>query len=305
MLSLIDYGLSLFSEAINAKMPKVSARNLSEELGLMIGTAKVQDSWREKGIPLVRPEILSKEERITDIKNAYNTTLIYTVEKDNLIPNDILSNPDRNLFVIEGPNNGGKTTYLRHVGQMHWLAQLGMFLPARSAKLSLIDGVYVSFSGGDDTEEGTGQYLTELNRIRQFTMPDNGDMHATPYSLILFDEFANGTDNDEAVYRTKIVLDYLSRKGVTAYFTTHKHEIGEYVENGKLSGAVNLAAKVEQNGKGIILTHKIEYDKREKSYGNIIAESAGVTEEGLNSILEKEIHSRLYPIEHTRIQQKA
>lgn len=190
---------------------------------------------------------------------------------------------------------------MRQVGQMYWLAHIGMPLPAKSAEISLIDGIFTSFSGQDNTQAGTGQYLTELKRIKEFTVSHNGNKVITPYSLLFFDEFANGTDHEEAVYRTKVVLDHISKKGTTAYFTTHKHEISQYVNSGKIPGALNIASEIKTNGKGIEPTHRIIRDMNEKSYGYIIAESIDITEKALFDALIQEVTNKKYSIGHTRL----
>jgi DNA mismatch repair ATPase MutS len=94
---------------------------------------------------------------------------------------------------------------------MYWLAHIGMGIPADQAELSSLDCVFTSFNTEDNPAEGTGLYLTELKRISQFSRPATGQPRMTPYSIIFFDEFANGTDHEESVKRTKIVLEYLSQ----------------------------------------------------------------------------------------------
>jgi len=297
---LVSYLGEVLTEGISSKMGKLGIGDIPELLGFYIGAAKLAKSWENKKAPVVVPELLEKNVRITKIIDAYNTTLLAQNDAGKIIPNDIISDPKTNLFVIEGPNNGGKTTYLRHVGQMYWLTQLGMMIPAKEAKISVVDGIYTSIGAEDDTDAGTGQYLTELNRVCEFTKPSNGHMRTTPYSLLFFDEFANGTDHDEAVYRTRIVLDHLSMKGVTAYFTTHKHEIGKMVEDNLIPGAMNLAAEAKFNGE-LKTTHKILRNTREKSYGNVIAENLGITEDNLKSFLNEELAKGHYSINDTRL----
>lgn len=299
-LSMINYSVDLLKEAVEARMPTVDLKDLPEELGVYIAAANLQNKWQKNRRPVTRPTLLDKIERRTNIRESYNTTLISSSGKA-VTPNDIISNPDGNLFVIEGPNNGGKTTYIRQVGQMYWLAQLGMWIPAKKADISVVDGIYTSIGSADDTEAGTGQYLTELNRVCEFTSPSNGTLHTTPYSLLFFDEFANGTDHEEAVYRTRVVLDHLSMKGVTSYFTTHKHEIGKMIENGEIEGGVNLASEVKRKGKTIKTTYRILRNAREGSYGNVIAEERGVTPEKLKENMVDEIRNSKYDSAHTRM----
>ena len=298
---LMEYWLLLVNEAVYSRIPKLEIGDLSPELSFYLGAAAVQRKWTAGGFTVTPPKMLEKREIRSAIFNACNTSLIERRSPDHIISNDIVSDRNHNLFIITGPNNGGKTTYIRQVGQMYWLAHLGMGLPADQAELSLIDAIFTSFNTEDNTEEGTGLYLTELKRMSQFSRPLSGQPRMTPYSIVFFDEFANGTDHGESVERTKIVLEYLSQKGVTAYFTTHKHEIADMVEAGDLPGAVNLGAEVRQNGNGIETTYRILRNTKEKSYGHIQAEAMGITAESLQTYLLEEIAQNIYPVEDTRV----
>lgn len=299
---LMEYWLLLVNEAIYSRIPKLEIGDLSPELSFYLGAGAVQRKWTADGFTVTTPAVLEKREIRASIPGSCNTSLIERLNKDRIIRNDIASDRDHNLFVITGPNNGGKTTYIRQVGQMYWLAHLGMGLPADRAEISAIDAIFTSFNTEDNTAEGTGLYLTELKRISQFSRPMPGQPRMTPYSIVFFDEFANGTDHEESVKRTKIVLDYLSLKGVTAYFTTHKHEIADMVEAGELPGAVNLGAEVKRNGDGIDTTYRILRNTKEKSYGHIQAEAMGITPESLRTYLLEEIAKGLYPVEDTRVE---
>ncbi|MEE9910396.1 MAG: hypothetical protein K4571_01630 [Deltaproteobacteria bacterium] len=298
---LIEYWLLLVNEAIYSRIPKLEIGDLSPELSFYLGAAAMQRKWTADGFTVTTPAILKKREIRTVIAGSCNTSLMKRQAHDPIVRNDIVSDRDHNLFVITGPNNGGKTTYIRQVGQMYWLAHLGMGLPADTACLSLIDAIFTFFNTEDNTAEGTGLYLTELKRMSQFSRPPSGQPRMTPYSIVFFDDFANGTDHEESVKRTKIVLDYLSQKGVTAYFTTHKHEIADMVEAGELPGAVCLGAEVRHSGAGIETTYRILRNAQEKSYGHIQAEAMGITPEALRAYLTEEIAQNIYPVEDTRM----
>ena len=299
---LMEYWLLLVNEAIYSRIPKLEIGDLSPALSFYLGAAALQRKWTADGFTVTTPAVLEKRKIKASIFGSCNTSLIERLRVDRIIRNDIISDRDHNLFVITGPNNGGKTTYIRQVGQMYWLAHLGMGLPADRVELSLIDAIFTSFNTEDNTSEGTGLYLTELKRISQFSRPVSGQPHMTPYSIVFFDEFANGTDHEESVKRTKIVLEYLSQKGVTAYFTTHKHEIANMVEAGELPGSVNLGAEVRRNGDRIDTTYRIIRNAKEKSYGHIQAEAMGITPESLRTYLLEEIAQEVYPIEDTRVE---
>ena len=298
---LMEYWLSLANEGVYSRVPKLEIGNLSPELGFYLGAAALQRKWTADGFTATLPVIREQREIRVAITGSCNTSLMGRLATNRIVRNDIVSDKSFNLFVITGPNNGGKTTYIRQVGQMYWLAHLGMGLPCRTAELSLIDAIFTSFNTQDNTAEGTGLYLTELKRIAQFSRPAPGQPCMTPYSVVFFDEFANGTDHEESVKRTKIVLDYLSRKGVTAYFTTHKHEIADMVEANQLPGAVNLGAEVRPTENGMETTYRILRNAKEKSYGHIQAEAMDITPEALRTYLTEEIAQNLFPIEDTRI----
>lgn len=298
---LMEYWLLLVNEAIYARVPPLDVGDLPSELGFYLGAAALQRRWAHAGFPITNPRILGKRERRAVIKGSFNTSLMRKRNPEQIVSNDVLSDRDRNVFVITGPNNGGKTTYIRQVGQMYWLAHVGMGLPVEKAELSLVDSILTSFNAEDNTEEGTGLYLTELKRIAQFSRPTAEQPRMTPYSVIFFDEFANGTDHEESVKRTKTVLDYLCQKGVTAYFTTHKHEIADMVDRGELAGAVNLAAEVHHNGSDISATYRMVRNAQEKSYGYVQAEAMGITPESLQRLIEEEVSQGLYPLEDTRL----
>lgn len=298
---LMEYWLLLVNEAVYSRVPRLEIGDLSRELGFYLGAAALQRKWTEAGFTVTNPKILEKRAIKAAIFGSSNTSLIERLRADRIIHNDIVSDRDHNLFVITGPNNGGKTTYIRQAGQMYWLAHVGMGIPADRAELSAIDAIFTSFNTEDNTAEGAGLYLTELKRISQFSRPASGQPRMTPYSIVFFDEFANGTDHEESVKRTKIVLEYLSKKGVTAYFTTHKHEIAHMIEAGDLPGAVNLGAEVRRSGDGIETTYRILRNAKEKSYGHIQAEAMGITPKSLQGYLLEEIAQELYPVEDTRV----
>ncbi|MBN1612880.1 MAG: hypothetical protein JW950_00295 [Deltaproteobacteria bacterium] len=298
---LIEYWLLLVNEALACRVPRLKIGDLSAELGFYLGAAALQRQWAAAGISVANPRFLGKGDLRAGMYGSINTTLIEKIGREAIVANDVISDRNHNLFIITGPNNGGKTTYIRQVGQMYWLAHLGMGVPAQSAEISLVDSIFTSFNTEDNSAEGTGLYLTELKRIAQFSRPVDGQPRMTPYSIVFFDEFANGTDHEESVNRTKIVLDYLSQKGVTAYFTTHKHEIADMVERGELAGAVNLAPEVRQKNGAIENTYRMLRNSRERSYGYIQAEAMGITPEALRSCLVEEVSQGLYPIEDTRL----
>ncbi|HLZ18300.1 MAG TPA: hypothetical protein VKO67_01735, partial [Smithellaceae bacterium] len=125
---LMEYWLSLVNEAIYSRIPRLEIGDLSPELGFYLGAAALQKKWKADGFAVTFPRLLEKREIRASITAAGNTSLMGRLPADRIVRNDIASDKNHNLFVITGPNNGGKTTYIRQVGQMYWLAHLGMGL---------------------------------------------------------------------------------------------------------------------------------------------------------------------------------
>ncbi|MCX5849660.1 MAG: hypothetical protein NTW65_09440 [Deltaproteobacteria bacterium] len=283
---------------ICSRLPSVQLGNMDCELAFYLGAAMLCRQWIGRGIPVVKPVVMIQQERRCKISAGRNITLLGQYDTA-AVPNDILWDRNENIFVLTGPNNGGKTTYIRMVGQLMWMAQSGLMLPVESAAVSMIDGIYTSFTGGDDSSHGEGHYAAELSRIAKILLT-KGDS-VTPYSLIMMDEFATGTDNEEAARISCLILSHLSERGTTTFFTTHRPEAADLVEEGKLPGGVNLAPEIRFDGDTAVFTYRMRRHAREGSYGYLQAERLGITPERLQAVIEDEIGRCIYPMSDTRV----
>ena len=214
---------------------------------------------------------------------------------DGVVPNDVRYSTDRNVYVITGPNNGGKTTYARTVGLLCLLAHAGFYVSAKSAEISLLDSIFTHFIKSDDLVKGDGRYAAELRKVKRVFEK------ATPYSLVILDEPCSGTSHQEGVEQSMILLTGFHKLGCAAYFVTHMHDIARRVEEGSLPAAANLSVGISfDNGKPV-LDYKIRYSAGQRSYGIELAEAMGLGSKQLDSLIRDRIQNGELPPDITRI----
>jgi len=236
---------------------------------------------KEREFDITKPILLAKEERRTDVKNVRNPLVGERRKAMQVTPNDITSNADENMFVITGPNNGGKTTYIKTVGLLQIMAQSGLFVPAEVAELSFVDGIYTHFVAPDDITQGDGRYRNELYRMKSILQ------RATPFSLVILDEPCGGTSYGEGQKQSLALLDGFHQLGSTTYFTTHMHPLTDEVENGRLPAARNLQVDCIDDGVKLVYTFKIKPGASGKSYGEEIAREVGLMPHNIDAIISE------------------
>lgn len=191
---------------------------------------------------------------------------------EDFIPNDLeLDNEDIQIAIITGPNMAGKSTYLRQVGLITILAQMGSYIPADSATIGVIDKLFTRVGASDNLAGGESTFLVEMNETANILN------NATEKSLILLDEIGRGTSTYDGLSLAWAVTEYLhSHKDVQAktLFATHYHELVSLAD--QLKRAVNLNVAVKEFGDKIIFLKKIIPGGADKSYGVHVAEMAGL-----------------------------
>ena len=191
---------------------------------------------------------------------------------EDFIPNDLeLDNEDIQIAIITGPNMAGKSTYLRQVGLITILAQMGSYIPADSATIGVIDKLFTRVGASDNLAGGESTFLVEMNETANILN------NATEKSLILLDEIGRGTSTYDGLSLAWAVTEYLhSHKDVQAktLFATHYHELVSQAD--QLQRAVNLNVAVKEFGDKIIFLKKIIPGGADKSYGVHVAEMAGL-----------------------------
>ena len=188
------------------------------------------------------------------------------------IPNDLtMNNSSDRLLIVTGPNMGGKSTMLRQVALIQILAQIGSFVPAKSAKLPIIDRIWTRVGASDDLASGRSTFMVEMTETAAILH------NATPRSLILLDEIGRGTSTFDGLSIAWAVAEYLHdspEHSAKTLFATHYHELTELAES--LAGAKNYQITATEKDGDVVFLHKLEKGKASKSYGIAVAKLAGL-----------------------------
>ena len=209
---------------------------------------------------------------IIDIRDGRHP-VVEVVQRDVLfVPNDTYL--DRNASraaIITGPNMAGKSTYMRQTALIVLMAQMGSFVPARSARIGIIDRVFTRIGASDDLAAGKSTFMVEMTEVADILH------NATRDSLLILDEIGRGTSTYDGMAVARAVLEYCADKrklGAMTMFATHYHELIA-LEN-ELDGVLNLSISAKKRGDDIIFLRKIIRGGADDSYGIEVAGLAGV-----------------------------
>jgi hypothetical protein len=234
---------------------------LGPELAFLLGGARLVERMRRAGLPTCRPDLLDAEVRSTELDDAYDPVLALRMLSTGDEPSPpIVTNPvifgadPARVWVLSGPNRGGKTTFTRAVGLAHLLGQAGLHVAARSARLSPADAIYTHFPSRESTRPGMGRLDDEAERLGAIFR------HATPHSLILLNEALAGTSSFEALDLARGVVRGLRFLGARALYVTHLHELGAAVAdiNATTPGDTQVGSLVAEPGAAPSETGRIE-----------------------------------------------
>jgi DNA mismatch repair protein MutS len=192
---------------------------------------------------------------------------------DRFVPNDLyLNSTTHAVLVLTGPNMGGKSTYLRQAALMVILAQMGSFVPAKSARLGLVDRVFTRIGASDNLARGRSTFMVEMTETAAI-------LHtATAKSLILLDEIGRGTSTYDGLAIAWAAIEYIhARTRAKTLFATHYFELTELAE--RLSGVKNYHVSVKETGGGIVFLRTVEPGAADRSYGIEVAKLAGLPTE--------------------------
>ena len=217
----------------------------------------------------VRPEVdLSDEIRIVDGRHP----VVEKVLKDSLfVPNDTSLTAANRVSVITGPNMAGKSTYMRQVALIVLMAQIGSFVPARSARIGICDRVFTRIGASDDLSSGQSTFMVEMNEVAEILN------HATARSLLILDEIGRGTSTFDGMAIARAVLEHCAspkKLGAKVLFATHYHELT--VMEQEIEGLKNYNIAVKKRGEDIIFLRKIVPGGADRSFGIEVARLAGI-----------------------------
>ncbi len=207
------------------------------------------------------------EIRITDGRHPVIEAIL---DNGSFIPNDVyLDNSKNNISVITGPNMAGKSTYMRQVALITIMAQMGSFVPAGSAVISLVDKVFTRVGASDDLTAGQSTFMVEMNEVAHILK------NATSNSLVILDEIGRGTSTFDGMSIAKAIVEHILKNiGCKTLFATHYHELTS-LEN-EYEGIVNYNIAAKKRGDDIIFLRKIVKGGADDSYGIEVAKLAGV-----------------------------
>ncbi len=192
------------------------------------------------------------------------------------IPNDTkLDTADQQILIITGPNMSGKSSYLRQVGLICLLAQIGSFVPAKFAHIGLVDRIYTRVGASDNIASGESTFLVEMHEAANIVNT------ATEKSLILLDEIGRGTSTFDGISIAWSLTEYLhERIGAKTLFATHYHELNELADI--FPRIKNYKVDVREYGDKVVFLHKVTPGFADHSYGIQVAMMAGLPEELTN-----------------------
>lgn len=221
----------------------------------------------------VKPEV-SEDGQIT-IEAGRHPVVERIAFDEIFVPNDTVINKDDNRFyIITGPNMAGKSTYLRQVALITLMAQIGCFVPANYAKISIVDRIFTRVGASDDLSQGQSTFMVEMNELSNILH------NATNNSLIILDEIGRGTSTYDGLSIAWSVVEYISQnKSIAAktLFATHYHELTEL--EGRFDGVKNYCISVKESGDDITFLRKIIRGGANRSYGIQVAKLAGIPDD--------------------------
>ena len=216
----------------------------------------------------IRPNIV--DERILDIKENRHA-VVEKVLNTEYVSNDIYMPEDKNILLITGPNMAGKSTYMRQLAITVIMAQIGCFVPAKSATMPIFDAIYTRIGASDDLVSGESTFMVEMNEA------NNAISNATSNSLVLFDELGRGTATFDGMALAQSIIEYIHDNiKCKMMFSTHYHELTDLENNLKYLKNVHVSAH-EENG-NVTFLHKIKDGSVDKSYGIHVAKLANLPE---------------------------
>jgi len=209
----------------------------------------------------VRPEM--NTQGLISVREGRHPVVERSLGAGEFVPNDTEMDSDGNrMMIITGPNMAGKSTYMRQVALICLMAQVGSFVPAEEAKLTVCDRIFTRVGAADDLSSGQSTFMMEMSETAYILS------HATEKSLIILDEIGRGTSTFDGLAIAWAVVEYILNKekiGAKTLFATHYHELSEL--EGHLEGVKNYCVSVRERGEDVVFLRKIVRGGADRSFG--------------------------------------
>jgi DNA mismatch repair protein MutS len=218
----------------------------------------------------VRPVL--EQGRCLEITGGRHPVVEYTLDGDVFIPNDTVMEAEdgARILLLTGPNMAGKSTYLRQVALITLLAQVGSFVPARSAHIGLVDRIFTRVGAEDDIASGKSTFMIEMEETATILH------HASRHSLVILDEIGRGTSTYDGLAIARAVVEHLhTAAGARTLFATHYHELASMADELPHLRVYTMAISDDEQG-GIVFLHRVTPGCIGRSYGVYVAKLAGM-----------------------------
>ena len=233
----------------------------------------------------VRPEMTG--DGTLDIIEGRHPVVEQTMDESGFVPNDTHMNSEGSrMCIITGPNMAGKSTYMRQVALITLMAHIGSFVPAKEARIPIVDRIFTRVGASDDLASGQSTFMVEMSETAYILR------NATARSLVILDEIGRGTSTFDGLAIAWAVVEYLcdrTRSGAKTLFATHYHELSEL--EGHIEGVENYCISVKEHGEDVIFLRKIIRGGADRSFGVHVARLAGIPKPVL--VRAHEIQARL------------
>ncbi len=226
-----------------------------------------------------RPKILPKGDKISIIGGRHPVVEAFLKEGDFISNDTYLSSPDDQIMIITGPNMAGKSTYMRQVALITFMAHIGSFVPAKEAEISITDRIFTRVGASDDLAFGQSTFMVEMSEVAVILA------NATENSLVILDEIGRGTSTFDGLSIAWSVVEHLaSHLPAKTLFATHYHELTDL--EGTLNGVKNYKVMVKELDDDVVFLRKIVRGGANKSFGIEVARMAGLPNDVLSRAKE-------------------
>jgi DNA mismatch repair protein MutS len=210
--------------------------------------------------------------RTIEIKAGRHPVVEKVLKAGEFVPNDCRFDPALDtIHIITGPNMAGKSTYMRQIALIVIMAQMGSYVPAKSALIGIADRIFTRIGASDNLSTGQSTFMVEMSETADILK------NATESSLVILDEIGRGTSTYDGMSLAWAVSEYLDRLGTRTFFATHYHELADLARKNR--GIKNYHMAVEESGHDVVFVREVRRGATGRSYGIHVAKLAGIPEE--------------------------